>query len=161
MILALPKQVDIDKFTAMLAMLLRGRYGENSYYGGGLYLTFQPILSMTLSEFLTFYGSIFGHGFSGKGSFRYYGKDAEELDPVIIAAIECLVQFIEGAGYSFVADKKILPQGWWKPYPQHCKMFDSDEELADIRDVYFEKLQLIDENVDVETKKAPQKKAQS
>lgn len=152
MILALPKQVDIDKFTAMLAMLLRGRYGENSYYGGGLYLTFQPLFFPSLKS------EVYARGFSGKGSTRYYEKDAEELDPVIIAAIECLAQFIEDAGYSFVTDKKILPQGWWKPYPRHCKMFSPDEELADIRDAYFETLQWIDENVGVETKKAPPKR---
>ena len=136
LILALPKHIDIEKFVALLATVLRGRYGENGYYGGGLYLDFQSIF------YAYKVSGIYVHGFSGKGALSYYEKDAEELDPIIISTIDYLLQFIDGAAYAFVADKKILSQDWWKPYREFGTQPDVDS-LDEYRDDYYKTLSLI------------------
>ena len=136
MILALPKHVNCDNLTKLLATVLRGRYGENGYYGGGLWLDFQSVFyAYKTSE-------VYAQGFSGKGDLHYYEKDAEELDPVIITTIDYLLQFIDGAGYAFVADKKIMPNDWWKPYP-HFGNEPSFDDSPNIRDEYFRILSMI------------------
>lgn len=136
MILALPKYVDVDKFTNLVKDILRGRYGENGYYGGGLWLDFSYIIYAHQSS------KTYASGFCGKGELSYYEKDAEELDPVIIATIDNLLQFINGADFAFVSDNKILPRDWWKPYP-HFGTQPSVDANDEIRDDYYRILSLI------------------
>ncbi len=142
MILALPKHVDCDKFADLVGTVLRGRYGENGYYGGGLWLDFRPLIYPQTTT------RIYTAGFSGKGGLHYYEKDAEELDPVIIATIDSLLQFIEGAGFCFVADKKILPHDWWKPY-RNFGNEPSVDSVDDVRDEYDRILTLINDTGEI------------
>ena len=128
MILALPKRIDDEKFVELVKDVLKGRYGDESYYSGIWFAARYIINPATVC-------SAYFKGYSGKASLSYYEIDAEELDPVIIYTIDDVLQFIDGANYAFVTSKVILPKDWWKPYKSFGKHYRNDDDPV-VRDEY-------------------------
>ncbi|MBQ7629734.1 MAG: hypothetical protein IJS81_05920 [Selenomonadaceae bacterium] len=141
MILALPQHVDADKFTDTVKGMLIGRFGIEDPYYRGLWLYASSNISLDKVS------KAYAEGYSGKSNLHYYTMDAEALDPVIIAAIEDLMSFIEGADYTFVTEEKKLSRDWWRPSDKDFQTWNGhycDSESTDrARDEYDDKLKAL------------------
>ena len=139
MILSLPRRIDEEKFCDLVKDVLRGRYGKHSRYDG-LWLYFEPVWCPQQES------TAFSAGFSGKGTLNYFEIDADALDPVIIATIDEVMNFIDGANYSFVSEKKILPRDWWSSSYKSVRTVNGEKRNYDydeVRDDYKRLLALL------------------
>ena len=137
MIMTLPAHIKAEEFISVTMDVIKGRYGQFSYYGD-----VKPQISpiFRVSEL----PSIFSKGFSGKKCVNFYEIDARELDPVIIATIEEVGEWV-GLKYGFTTEFEIISRDWWRPYGnfQNAPVYGESSTIDYLRDAYDEALVVI------------------
>ena len=139
MILALPSHIDAEKFVDVTMDVIKGRYGQFSYYGD-----VKPQISAIVR--VADLPKVFVKAFSGKNKvFYFYEIDARELDPVIIATLEEIGQMI-GMKYGFATDFEIISRDWWRPYGnfQDAPTYCESAKIENYRAMYDEVLIVLD-----------------